>query len=155
SNVVRRIWDISLFSTGPCYPGLLGFAYVSSICRGPLAQAWRNGTVCMGLRSSGPGLAVRNADALVFAADMYGIQLDQLATLVGGERTARAAAARWRALGYVQTARLGPGPAWLWVTRAGLAACGLKYPPAQPALSRLAHIRAVAAARIALEATAA
>ncbi|MDX6419388.1 MAG: hypothetical protein QOG28_4008, partial [Trebonia sp.] len=35
----------------------------------------------------------------------------------------------------------------------GLAACGLSYSPARPALSRLAHIRAVAAARIALEAT--
>jgi hypothetical protein len=39
------------------------------------------------------------------------------------------------------------------VTRAGLAACGLSYSPARPALSRLAHIRAVAAVRIALEAT--
>ena len=46
------------------------------------------------------GLAVRNADALVFAADMYGVQLDQLAALTGGERPARAAAARWRELGY-------------------------------------------------------
>jgi hypothetical protein len=98
-------------------------------------------------------LAVRDAAALMFAADMYGVQLDQLATLTGGERPARAAAARWRALGYAETARLGPGPAWLWVTRAGLAACGLAYSPARPALSRLAHLRAVAAARIALEAT--
>jgi hypothetical protein len=92
--------------------------------------------------------------ALVFAADMYGIQLDQLASLTGGERSARAAAARWRELGYAETTRLSRGPAWLWVTRAGLAACGLSYTPAQPALSRLAHIRAVAVARIALEATA-
>ena len=103
----------------------------------------------------GPGLAVRDADALIFTAEMYGIQLDQLALLVGGERSARAAVARWRSLGYAETARLSPGPPWLWVTRAGLAACGLTYPPAQPALSRLAHIRAVAAARMALEATAA
>lgn len=101
----------------------------------------------------GPGLAVRDADALVFAADMYGIQLDQLAALLGSERSARAALTRWRSLGYAQTARLSPGPAWIWVTRAGLAACGLAYPPAAPALPRLAHIRAVAAARIALEAT--
>ncbi len=99
-------------------------------------------------------LAVRDADALIFAADMYGVQLDQLAAVCGGERTARAAAARWRSLGYAETARLGPGPAWLWVTKAGLAACGLSYSPARPALSRLAHIRAVAAARIALEGTA-
>ncbi|HET9081556.1 MAG TPA: hypothetical protein VFO01_13735 [Trebonia sp.] len=97
-------------------------------------------------------LAVRDADALLFAADMYGVQFDQLAALTGGERAARAAAARWRSLGYAETARLGPGPAWLWVTRAGLAACGLTYSPVRPALSRLAHIRAVAAARIALEA---
>jgi hypothetical protein len=99
------------------------------------------------------GLAVRNSGALVFAADMYGVQLDQLATLTGGERSARAAAARWRQLGYADSARLGPGPGWLWATRAGLAACGVAYKPAQPALSRLAHIRAVTAARIALEAT--
>jgi hypothetical protein len=102
---------------------------------------------------SARGLAVRDAGALLFAADMYGVQLDQLASLTGGERAARAAAARWKELGYAETARLGPGPAWLWVTRAGLAACGLGYSPARPALSRLAHIRAVAAARIALEAT--
>jgi len=99
------------------------------------------------------GLAVRNSDALVFAADMYGVQLDQLATLTGDERSARAAAARWRELGYAESARLSPGPAWLWATRAGLAACGVAYKPAKPALSRLAHIRAVTAARIALEAT--
>ncbi len=118
-----------------------------------MAQA--NGEDRDGGAGRGPGLAVRNADALVFAADMYGVQLDQLAALVGGARPGRAAAARWRALGYAQTARLGPGPAWLWVTRAGLAACGLTYAPAQPALSRLAHIRAVAAVRLALQATAA
>jgi hypothetical protein len=99
------------------------------------------------------GLAVRDAGALIFAADMYGLQLDQLAVLTGGERTARAAAARWRELGYAETARLSTGPAWVWVTRAGLEACGLRYRSAQPALSRLAHIRAVAATRMALEAT--
>src|SRR5215469_1935018 len=98
-------------------------------------------------------LAVRNADALVFTADMYGIQFDQLAVLTGGDRSARAAARRWRDLGYADTARLSEGPAWLWVTRAGLAACGREYRAAKPALPQLAHIRAVAAARIALEAT--
>src|ERR1700722_5694105 len=98
-------------------------------------------------------LAVRNPGALVFAAEMYGLQLDQLAALTGGERSARAAASRWRELGYVETARLTPGAAWLWVTRAGMAACGLGYRPSQPGFAQLAHIRAVAAARIALEAT--
>jgi hypothetical protein len=105
-------------------------------------------------RPASPGrLAVRNVDALVFAADMYGLQLDQLAALTGDERSARAAAARWRGLGYAETARLSAGAPWLWVTRAGLAACGRGYRAGSPALSQLAHIRAVAAARIALEAT--
>jgi len=99
------------------------------------------------------GLSVRNVDALVFAAEMYGLQLDQLAALTGGERPARAAAARWRELGYAETGRLTLGAPWLWLTRAGLAACGLGYRPGPPPLAQLAHVRAVAAARIALEAT--
>jgi hypothetical protein len=99
------------------------------------------------------GLAVRDTPALIFAADMYGVQLDQLAQLTGSDRAARAAAARWRELGYAETARLSPGPSWLWVTKPGLVACGLSYSVARPALARLAHIRAVAAARIALEGT--
>ena len=97
-------------------------------------------------------LAVRDAGALVFAADMYGVQLDQLAALLGGSaRAAQAAASRWKDLGYAETARLGPGPAWLWVTRAGLTACGLRYTAARPGLSRLAHTRAVTEVRLALE----
>ena len=101
----------------------------------------------------GRGLAVRDPGALIFAADMYGVQFDQLAVLTGDARTARAAAARWRELGYAQTARLSSGPDWLWVTRPGLAACGLAYSAARPALSRLAHMRAVTAVRLALEGT--
>jgi hypothetical protein len=107
------------------------------------------------VRSQRPRLAVRDATALIFAADMYGLQLDQLAALTGDDKSAKAAAARWKTLGYAATARLGPGPPWLWATRAGLTACGLRYAAVPPALSRLAHIRAVAACRLALEATAA
>src|SRR5215469_6533395 len=99
------------------------------------------------------GLAVRDPEELIFAADLYAVQFDQLAALTGDARKARAAAARWRELGYAQTARLSPGPDWLWVTRQGLAACGLTYSGVRPALSRLAHIRAVAAVRLALEGT--
>src|ERR1700684_2424927 len=88
-------------------------------------------------RPTPPGrLAVRNVDALVFAAEMYGLQLDQLASLTGDERSARAAVARWRQLGYASSDRLSPGANWLWVTRAGLDACGLGYrrrrPPPPP-----------------------
>ncbi len=97
-------------------------------------------------------LAARDIDGLLFVAEMYGVQLDQLATVLGvGEPRARTIAARWRAQGYADSARLGPGPPWVWLTRGGLAACGLPYTATQPALSRLAHLRAVAAVRLALE----
>ena len=99
------------------------------------------------------GLADRDVTGLLFAADMYGVQLDQLASVLGlSEPRARAAAARWRQAGYAETARIGPGRAWLWLTRAGLAASGLPYRPVPPALSRLAHLRAVTAVRLALQA---
>jgi hypothetical protein len=122
---------------------------------GTLAAAGAGaGRIAATRQPAGAGrLAVRNADALVFAAEMYGLQLDQLAALTGDERSARAAASRWRELGYAETARLTPGAAWLWVTRAGMAACGLGYRPGRPGFAQLTHIRAVAAARIALEAT--
>ncbi|HEY2550191.1 MAG TPA: hypothetical protein VGI64_06405 [Streptosporangiaceae bacterium] len=106
---------------------------------------------------SGQGaLAGRDIAAMVFAAEMYGVQGDQLAAVLAvSEQRARAVAARWRAAGHAESARTGPGPAWTWLTRRGLAACGLPYPAAQPALSRLAHLRAVTAIRLALQASAA
>ena len=99
-------------------------------------------------------LAGCDIDALVFTAEMYGVQLDQLAAVlaVPVER-ARGVAARWRSLGLAESARLGPGPPWVWATRPGMAACGLGYPAGPPPLSRLAHIRAVTAVRLALQAT--
>ncbi len=98
-----------------------------------------------------PG-AGRDAAGLLFAAEMYGVQLDHLAAVLGvSEARARAIAARWRARRYAESARLGPGPPWTWLTRAGLAACGLRYTAAPPALARLAHLRAVVAVRLALE----
>src|SRR5215469_2819603 len=84
---------------------------------------------------------------------MYGVQLDLLAAALGvSQPRARAVAAGWRTRRYAESARLGPGGSWTWLTRAGLGACGLPYAPAPPALARLAHIRAVAAVRLALEA---
>lgn len=99
-------------------------------------------------------LAERDIDALLFTAEMYGVQLDQLAVILGvSVERARGIAARWRNLGLVESARLGPGPPWTWATRPGLGACGLRYTAVPPALSRLAHIRAVTAVRLALQAT--
>lgn len=97
-------------------------------------------------------LTQRDIDGLVFTAEMYGVQLDQLAALLAlTQERARAIAARWRARGYAEAARLGPGKTWLWLTRSGLTACGLPYTAVPPALSRLAHLRAVTAIRLAMQ----
>lgn len=91
---------------------------------------------------------------LVFTGEMYGVQLDQFAAIrdVSFER-ARAVVARWREQGYAESGRLGPGPSWVWLTRKGLNACGLGYTATPPALSRLAHIRAVTQVRLTLSQT--
>jgi hypothetical protein len=59
---------------------------------------------------------------------------------------------RWRDTGYAATGQLGRGPSWCWLTSRGMAATGLGFPAPRPALTRLAHIRAVLAARLWLEA---
>jgi hypothetical protein len=106
-------------------------------------------------RASLPALSARDIAGLVFTGEMYGLQLDQLAALLAvGEPRAAAIAAGWRKRGLAGTARLGPGRPWVWLTKAGLAVCGLGYTAAPPALGRLGHIRAVAAVRLALEGTA-
>ena len=99
-------------------------------------------------------MSERDVAGLLFTAEMYGVQLDQLAArLAVSEARARALAARWREQGYAESARLGPGRPWVWLTRDGLLACGLPYRPSPPALARLAHLRAVTAVRLALEST--
>jgi hypothetical protein len=98
-------------------------------------------------------LGGRDVAGLVLCADMYGAPYDLLAAyLAVREDRLRAIVARWRHAGYAATGRLGAGPAWCWVTRAGLAVTGLRYTPCRPAAARLAHLRAVLAVRLALEA---
>jgi hypothetical protein len=122
-----------------------------------VAPAWCSGGVQAGPAAGAAAtghLTERDIAALLFVADMYAVQLDQLATVLGvTEARARTIALGWRRGSYAESARIGPGPAWVWLTRAGLAACGLPYPATSPALSRLAHLRAVTAVRLALEAT--
>jgi hypothetical protein len=103
-----------------------------------------------------PGqLGERDIAGLVFVGEMYGVQLDQLATVLGvSEQRAGGFALRWRRLRYAESARLGPGRQWIWLTRTGLGLCGLPYTATPPALSRLAHIRAVIAVRLAMQSTA-
>src|ERR1700689_947162 len=89
---------------------------------------------------------------LMLVGDMYGAPYDLLAGFLDVQPSRlRGIVARWRHAGYAATGRLGPGPAWCWLTRTGLAVTGQRYAPTRPALGRLAHIRAVLAVRLSLE----
>ncbi len=94
-------------------------------------------------------LSQRDIDGLLLCGEHYGAPFDLLA-LALGVRPARCPAivSRWRRAGYAATGRLGPGPGWCWLTRDGMAAAGLGFPASRPALSRLAHSRAVLATRL-------
>ena len=95
----------------------------------------------------------RDITGLLLTGEHYAVQYDLLATALGVQPARlRGIVARWRNAGLVATGTLGPGPAWCWLTAAGISACGLAYPARPPALSRLAHSRAVLAARLWLQA---
>jgi hypothetical protein len=97
-------------------------------------------------------LGARDITGLVLCAEHYGAPYDVLAAAldVRPDRL-RGIVARWRKAGYASTGTLGPGPAWCWLTPAGMAVTGLTFPAARPALSRLAHVRAVLAVRLWLQ----
>jgi hypothetical protein len=99
-------------------------------------------------------LGDRDVAGLLLCGEMYGAAYDLLAAFLAVRPDrARGIVARWRRAGYAQTGRLGPGPAWCWLTRSGLAVTGQRYAPSRPALGRLAHIRAVLAIRLSLQDT--
>jgi hypothetical protein len=99
-------------------------------------------------------LGERDVGGLMLTAEMYGAPYDLLAQFLGVRPDRlRAIVARWRTAGYAATGRLGSGPAWCWLTRRGLAVTGQRYTPARPAAARLAHLRAVLAIRVSLEAS--
>jgi hypothetical protein len=63
---------------------------------------------------------------------------DLLAAFLGARADrARGIVARWRRAGYAASGWLGPGPAWCWLTRSGLAVTGQHYPPAKPPPNRI------------------
>ncbi|MGH3125765.1 MAG: hypothetical protein ACRDND_32715, partial [Streptosporangiaceae bacterium] len=98
-------------------------------------------------------LTSRDITGLVLCGEQYGAPYDLLAQFLDvREDRLRAITARWRTTGYAATGRLGPGPAWCWLTRPGLHATGLSFAPGIPALARLAHLRAILAVRLSLEA---
>jgi hypothetical protein len=91
----------------------------------------------------------RDIAGLLLCGEQYGAPYDLLAAALDVQAARlRGIAARWRAAGYAVTGRLGPGPAWCWLTPAGMAATGLAYPATAPKLARLAHVRAVLAVRL-------
>jgi len=99
-------------------------------------------------------LSQRDIDGLMLVGEHYGAPADLLAGAlhVHPDRL-NPITARWRRAGYAATGRLGPGPGWCWLTRDGMTATGLGFPVLRPALGRLAHIRAVLAVRLWMQAS--
>jgi len=94
-------------------------------------------------------LSQRDIDGLLLCGEHYGAPYDLLALALRVQPDRLPAiVARWRRAGYAATGRLGPGPGWCWLTRDGMTATGLGFPALRPSLGRLAHIRAVLAARL-------
>ena len=91
----------------------------------------------------------RDIDGLILCAEHYAAPYDLLAAALAAQPARlHGITARWRRAGYTATGRLGPGPAWCWLTPGGMTAAGFRYPATRPSLARLAHIRAVLAARL-------
>ena len=94
-------------------------------------------------------LGRRDVNGLLLCAEQYAAPYDLLADALGvAPARLRGVVARWRRAGFAATGRIDAGPAWCWLTPAGMRAAGLGYPPGRPPLARLAHIRAVLAARL-------
>ena len=110
----------------------------------------RSGAPSPAVRRRTVRVSGRDIDGLMLCGEMYGAPYDLLA---GGLNVQpdrlRGIVARWRAAGYAETGQLGPGPAWCWLTRPGLAALGLRF-ARPPVAGTAAHLRAVLAARLAL-----
>jgi hypothetical protein len=100
-------------------------------------------------------------ELLRFVTEMNGVQLDQLADLVadrGGPadqtaEVARALVALWGAAGYAESGQLSLGEPWVWATRKGLDACGLRTRVVKPSEKFLRHTHALTDVRLALERT--
>ena len=94
-------------------------------------------------------LSQRDIDGLLLVGEHWGAPFDLLAAALRVEPGhLPALTARWRRAGYAATGRPGPGPGWCWLTRDGMTATGLGFPATRPALGRLAHLRAILAARL-------
>src|ERR1019366_8534875 len=71
-------------------------------------------------------LGQRDIDGLILCAEHFCAPYDLLVAALGAQPARlRGITARWRRAGYAATGRLGPGPAWCWLTPAGMTAAGL------------------------------
>jgi len=99
-------------------------------------------------------LSQRDIDGLLLCGEHSGAPFDLLAAALRVEPDRLSAiTARWRRAGLAAAGRLGPGPKWCWLTRDGMTATGLGFTAGSPALGRLAHLRAILAARLWMEAS--
>jgi hypothetical protein len=97
-------------------------------------------------------LTQRDITGLEMVAQMYAAPYDLLALKLGVTETrTRGILVRWRRAGLVESGTLCAGPAWCWPTQRGLLHLGYPWTAEPPALSRLAHTRAVLACRLWME----
>jgi hypothetical protein len=75
----------------------------------------------------------RDIDGLMLCGEHGGAPYDLLAAALDvAPARLRGITARWRRAGYAATGQLGPGPAWCWLTAAGMTDWGLPYRPGPP-----------------------
>jgi hypothetical protein len=83
---------------------------------------------------------------------MYAAPYDLLAMRLGVSQVRlHHIISRWRGAELADTGRLAEGPVWAWLTPKGMRQVGHQWEAATPPLARLAHIRAVQAARLYME----
>lgn len=101
-----------------------------------------------------PRATERDLRLLRTVAEQYAITLPQLAAMMGRSiHAARWLRDRWRATGWIDSRTvLVDRPVFLWATRAGVQAVGLRYPGWGPTPGVLAHVEAVTDVRLHLQA---
>lgn len=111
---------------------------------------------------AGARLTGRDVAAMTWIHEMAGVRQDALAVLLArlgdeptraplGERAVRRVVRRWLDLGLVERRTIMEGsPAWIWLTRRGVAQLASPHGYREPRVALLAHTHAVACIRLAL-----
>jgi hypothetical protein len=146
--------DVAGVAAGLPENGCLGDRHRAGAGRGEPMQAPDTSPTAPPRRDDAGTFKITDRDitGLALCAEQYGAPYDLLAAAleVTVDRL-RGITARWRHAGYATTRSLGRGPAWCWLTPAGMRLLGVTYPAGEPPVTRLAHIRAVLAARLWLQ----